>query len=68
MTLLQIEERLTSLERTVLRLAKSKPSIDRDWYRTQAGRFANDPIFEQIVKLGREYRKAQRPSRRSRRA
>jgi hypothetical protein len=68
MTLLQIEERLTSLERVVGRLTKSKPAIDRQWYQTQAGRFANDPIFEQILKLGSEYRKAQRPAKRSRRS
>jgi hypothetical protein len=28
-----------------------------------AGRFANDPIFDEMVRLGREYRESLRPGR-----
>jgi hypothetical protein len=59
MTLTQIEKRVKALETKVRRLAETKPIISRQWYRTEGGRFANDPIFEEIVKLGRAYRKAQ---------
>ena len=61
MTLIQIEKRVKALEQTVQRLAGSKRPANRKWYRSQAGRFAGDPIFEKIVKLGRAYRKSQRP-------
>jgi hypothetical protein len=63
MTLAQIDQRVKVLERTVEHLAKVRPMPDRRWYRTHAGRFANDPVFEEIVKLGRAYRKSDAPSR-----
>ncbi len=63
MTLIQIERRVRALEQTVEQMAQSKPSPGRDWYRTHAGRFAGDPVFAEIVKLGRAYRKSLRPSR-----
>jgi hypothetical protein len=67
MTLDQIEERINVLEKTVKVLANAK--VDgRNWYRTHAGRFAKDPVFEEIVKLGRAYRKSQVPPVRSKRA
>jgi hypothetical protein len=68
MTLTQIEQRVKVLEQTVAGLAKAEPSVNRKWYRTHAGRFANDPIFDQIAELGREYRKSQRPARKTRRS
>ena len=61
MTLIQIERRVKALEQTVHRLARRKPSVSRKWYRSHAGRFAGDPVFEEIVKLGRAYRQSQRP-------
>ena len=42
-------------------LTQAKPPATRKWYRSDAGRFARDPVFEEIVKLGRAYRKSQRP-------
>ena len=33
----------------------------RPWWREGAGRFANDPVFDEIVQLGREYRESQHP-------
>jgi len=68
MTLIQIERRVKALEQTVHRLAQGKPSVSRKWYRSHAGRFAGDPVFDEIVKLGRTYRKAQRPTPGSKRA
>jgi hypothetical protein len=61
MKLIEIERRVKALEQTVRSLAGNKRPVNRKWYRTQAGRFASDPVFERIVKLGRAYRRSQRP-------
>jgi hypothetical protein len=68
MTLMQVEERLKALEKTIRRLVQSKPMLNRSWYRTQSGRFKDDPEFEEIVKLGQAYRKSLKPAAHSRRA
>ncbi len=70
LTLTQVENRVKALERAVRRLSRSTPTrrlIERKWYRTGAGRFASDPEFEEIVRLGRAYRKSLRPTPRSKR-
>jgi hypothetical protein len=56
MTLLEIEKRVKSLEQKLQQLGKSNPGISRNWYRTHAGRFAGDRVFDKIVRLGRAYR------------
>jgi hypothetical protein len=61
MTLTQIEKRVKALEQTVQTLARRKSPVKLKWYRTHAGRFADDPVFDEIVGLGRAYRKSQRP-------
>ena len=68
MTLIQIEKRVKALEQTVQRLTRRKPPVNRKWYRSHAGRSAGDSVFDEIVKLGRTYRKAQRPTPGSKRA
>jgi len=62
MTLLRLEKRVSALQKTLRRLGRSKSRINRDWYRTDSGRFARDPDFEEIVKLGQAYRKSLRPT------
>jgi hypothetical protein len=60
MTLAQLEKRLTDLEKTVGELAARVPpplAENRRWWVEDAGRFADDPVFEEIVRLGREYRR-----------
>ena len=56
----------TRLERVEAELADLKRRVElsdrpraKDWRRT-VGMSANDPEFEEMVRLGREYRKAQR--------
>jgi hypothetical protein len=61
MTLLQIEKRVKALEKRVQSLARAKRPFDRKWYRFQAGRFAGDPVFDEILELGRAHRRSQRP-------
>ena len=62
LTLGQIEKRLLALEKTVQRLKRGRKSPgSRRWWVDDAGRFAGDRVFDEIVRLGREYREAQRP-------
>jgi hypothetical protein len=66
MTLMQVEKRVKVLEKAVRQLARGKSVFDRNWYRTRAGRFTGDPDFEEIVRLGRAYRKSLSPAPHSR--
>jgi hypothetical protein len=65
-TTAEIVKRLATLEKTVEDLAAkiNRDSTTLPWWEAQAGRFANDPIFEEAVRLGREYRESLRPRRR----
>ena len=65
-----LEDRVTALENEMARLkARLEPSKDRssDWIDKIYGSFANDPIYEQAMRLGREYRESLRPKPRKRR-
>ncbi len=62
MTQTEIEERLIALE-TELRLLKAQRVVgpnkaDPKWVLAHAGRFADDPGFAEIVRLGQAYRKS----------
>jgi len=64
MTMAQLADRLALLEKTVedlkARLTESA-GPRRRWWTEDAGRFANDPIFDEMVKLGSAYRNSLRP-------
>jgi hypothetical protein len=59
----KIEKRLERVEAELAALKKRLETGDipraKDWRRT-FGTSANDPEFDEIVRLGQEYRKAQR--------
>ncbi len=57
MTLQQLEQRLRALECQVADLQREAPPLQpfRD-EREMFGLFANDPVFDEIIPLGREYR------------
>lgn len=58
----EIEKRIAVLEAEVA-LLKSKAKKNGDnkpWYEKIAGTFADDPIYDEAMRLGREYRLAQR--------
>lgn len=66
-TTAELTKRLMTLERTVEKLKAQmvRPSgSDRRWWMEDAGRFANDPVFEEIVRLGQQYRESLRPAAR----
>ena len=59
MTTAQLAERLEALEKAVERLeAKISRPADphRPWWLEDAGRFKDDPVFEEIIRLGRRIR------------
>ncbi len=64
MTTAELAKRLAALEKTVEEL-KSQVTrfgpLSRRWWAESAGRFAGDAVFDEIVRLGREYRESLRP-------
>jgi hypothetical protein len=57
----ELEERVALLEEE-LRLLKDHLQGKREtpWYRQILGQFRNDPAFDEIVRLGRQIRQAER--------
>jgi len=56
-----LEERVATLERelTALKQKVEQGPSARDWRRS-VGIFADDPVFEEMVREGRKYREEQR--------
>jgi hypothetical protein len=57
MTLKQLEQRVDDLERQVAELRESQSLRPLESVQATFGMFADDPEFEEIVRLGRECRK-----------
>lgn len=57
-----LEKRIASLERDFEQFKKRLRPLPKGWGET-FGMFANDPDFDNIVRLGREYRQKLRPKR-----
>ena len=54
-----IEQRLAEVERELANLKRRVPPVDeKSWVERIAGTFKDDPDFDEIVKLGREFRKS----------
>jgi hypothetical protein len=58
----ELEARLDAVQKRLAALDDKKP-----WWERIAGSFRNDPIYEEAMRLGREYRESQRPKPRKRR-
>ena len=58
----KLEDRLTALERQVQtvksQLKAVKKASKKPWWEDLAGRFKNDPLFDEIAEAGQAYRKA----------
>jgi hypothetical protein len=56
-----LEERVTELEKRLAILSGEKPASDevKPWWDQWLGAFQDDPDFDEAVRLGAEYRKAQ---------
>jgi hypothetical protein len=65
-----LAERVAALEAEVARLkalVERKPGPARPWEEQIWGTFANDPIYDEAMRLGRAYRESLRPKPRKRR-
>lgn len=65
-----IEQRVADLEKEVAALRERLLTLSpvKPWWERIAGTFENDPIYEEAMKLGREYRDAQRPKRKKKKS
>jgi hypothetical protein len=64
MTVAELTKRVAALEKAVEELQakiSSDPKHQRHWWRDDAGRFANDPAFDEMMQLVREYRESLHP-------
>jgi hypothetical protein len=60
----EIESRVTALEAKVEELQRHLKAVapdTRPWWENVVGVFADDPAFEEAMRLGREYRESLRP-------
>ncbi len=64
MTLSQLTKRIEKLEKAVDELQESRVPRSGKWWVEQSGQFAGDPVYAEIVRLGRQYRKSLRPKTR----
>jgi len=66
MTLGELELRVAALEAELrqLKAGIAQPNkADPKWVLAHAGRFKDDPGFDEVARLGREYRESLRPGR-----
>lgn len=60
-----LEERVSALEEEVsrLRIRLNVKTGTQPWWESIAGTFANDPIYAEAMRLGRQWRESTRPRR-----
>jgi hypothetical protein len=58
-----LEHKLAEMQQQLASIAgkKDHPNPHGAWWVETAGKFKDDPVFEEIIRLGREYRKSQVP-------
>lgn len=67
-TAVELECRVAALEGKVERLQRELEAVVPDgqpWWQRIVGTFADDPAFEEAMRLGRKYRESLRPKPRS---
>jgi hypothetical protein len=63
MSLKDLEKRVSVLEKEVTLLKQKLEKYEKPkvaWWKEIAGTFADDPVYDEIIRLGREYRLSQR--------
>jgi hypothetical protein len=71
MSKVSLEQRVAALEADVARLKGTKENgkdPEPTWLERAYGAFANDPVYDEAMRLGREYREGTKPRPRTRRA
>jgi len=60
-----LEKRVAALEEELARLRRRIETTEssRPWWERIAGTFEKDPVYEQAMKMGREYRQSLNPAR-----
>jgi putative transposase len=60
-----LEQRVAALEAEVTKLKRKIDAIEttKPWWEHIAGTFQNDPLYEQAMRLGRQYRQSLRPKK-----
>lgn len=64
MAVAHIEQRVAALEAEVSRLKQELEAVAksaRPWWQEIYGTFADDPLYEEAMRAGREYRESLRP-------
>jgi hypothetical protein len=62
MATLSLEERVAALETEVARLKRERPGTSQTsppWWERRFGAFRDDPMYEEAMRLGAEYRRSQ---------
>lgn len=64
----KFEQRMSELEKEVASLRKQVDVLSGSgpWWERIAGSFANDAVYEQAMRLGRQYRREDKPNGRRR--
>jgi len=62
MTMAQLERRLSDLEEAVraLQSTERQPRRNGQWWIEHSGQYARDPVYQEIVRRGQEYRQSLR--------
>ena len=71
MSAIPLERRVEALEMELARLrekVEGQPQPQKDWLDKVAGSFANDPLYDEAMRLGREWRESFRPKPRKKRS
>ncbi len=64
----RLEERVAALEQELARLKRElqESRAAKPWWERIAGTFQADPVYEEAMELGREYRRSTNPTSRRR--
>ena len=58
----KLETRVAVLERELASLKEQVQEQQQPWWKANLGQFADDPLYDTAMKLGRTYRQGSRPS------